>query len=356
MLGAGGARVAAGGAADVAGVQGGLSRTAALKAEQKELQGAAGQTKSFSDRIREFQGSAFRAAATTYFMKGAIEGAWAHMAGRFTAGAGLIKSLAEPFANLTRLANPAVVKLFEMAWEDALAVVGRSAVPLIDSFRRSMEKMGDMYAAFEPVFTKFFERVGGALEMVFSTVAQVAMENAPALELMITAMGRAAQVAGYVATAFIRLTEVFRMPLNMLAKLLGFGDTLARGATSKGAAIRDVQITGSAEDFAREAQRKAFMQAIASGRGEAPAQDPLSFLPTISGTLAAIAGFVEGILGIARLWEAAKKGPANAGFEVGKDIGQNGVPGAGGGAGSAFDIGVAIADIAQSLRIFKLGG
>jgi hypothetical protein len=358
LLGGGGGRVAAGGAADVAGVQGGLSRTAALKAEQKELQGAAGQTKSFSDRIREFQGAAFRASATTYFMKGVIEGAWNHIAGRFTAGAGLIKSLAEPFANLTRLANPAAVKLFEMAWEDALAVVGRAALPLIDSFRRAMETVGDMYAAFEPMFTKLFERIGGAMEMVFSAVAKVAMDNAPAFDLMLTVMGRAAQVAGYVATAFVRLTEVIRMPLNMLAKLLGFGDTLARGATSKGAAIRDVQITGSAEDFAREAQRKAFMQAIASGRGEEPAQDPLSFLPTISGTLSTIAGFVNGILGIAQAWAAIKGvgGAAGAGFEAGKDIGQNGVPGAGGGAGAAFDIGEAIADIAQSLRIFKLGG
>jgi hypothetical protein len=362
MLGGGAARAAAGGAAEIGSVQGGLTRAAAMKAEQKEVTDAAGKTKSFTDRIREFRTAAFQASATTYFLKGVVEGAFGHMAGSATAAASVLHSMAEPFANLTRLANPAAVKLFEMAWEDALAVVGRAAVPLIDSFRRAMENVGDTYAKFEPFFTKFFERVGGAIEMVFSTMADMAERNAPLIDLMLTALGRAAQVFGYVASGAIYLVNTLNPVFNLfraLARALGFGD-FAKGASSKGAAVRDVQITGSAEEFAREAQRKAFMQAVAGARG-APAKDPLQELFGISGTLTTIAGFVDGILGIARAWAAVKGvvagGATGAGVGAGAAIGENPGAFAAGAAGAALGpVGEAIIDIAQSMRIFKLGG
>ncbi len=316
----------------------------------KATEDAAKKTTTWKDRIKEWQQAANQAAITTYVFKGVVEAAWGRFIGKFTMAAGVIKSLADPVANLARLANPAAVHLFELAWSDALAVVGRAAVPLIDSFRRAMENVGDMYAKFEPIFTKFFTRVGEAIEMVFGAMAEAAERNAPVVDLMLTAMGRMAQVAGYVAAAMIKLGNAFFMPMRlaaMLAKALGFGD-IAKGATSKGAAIRDVQIGNSAEDFAREAQRKAFMQAVASGRGGKPAVDPLTSMNT---TLGLIKVGVDTIARFVTAW-ANTKGIDNDDIQVGGKA----VDDVEGGFRDVGGIVSVLTDIATVFRSFRLGG
>lgn len=192
-----------------------------------------------------------------------------------TAGASAIQGIAGPLKDLVQLSNPASVEAFVRASNDAFAVMGRVARPVLDALTRSMQRMGDFYARIEPILAPVASKLGDTLERMMTRMLASAERNLPAIELMAAVMINVADVAARAAEAVLWLTERIGQlaGIRNLARLLGFDGSKARdGASSKGAAVREVRTVTNAESISRQAIEQAFKQAMNPQAAQGPTE------------------------------------------------------------------------------------
>lgn len=203
----------------------------------------------------------------------------------------LVQGFAEPIAGLVELVNPAIVKQFQRASNDAFAIVGRIGVPVLESLTRVMQKVGDFYAKVEPSLTRVSQAVSRVFDRLAEKFADIADKGASTWALLAAAAEVAIEAVGFVADVVLYLAGYLARLAAVFSRFLGF--KVDSNATSKGAAIRSVTTTNSAEDVSRKAIEQAFMQAMGSG---APKQDTPSLLMQLGGQLGLILKELQNML------------------------------------------------------------
>src|SRR5262245_57781531 len=166
-----------------------------------------------------------------------------------TALGGMVDSAARPIASLVRVHNPAVARQFTIAMEDAYGVIGRMLVPAMNAFTGVARKVGDLMAGLEPVFRPAIAALSGLIAVVGDELVKTVKENAPAMEMFATAIGRVAQAATAAARVIGTLARVVNaIGGSRIARFLGFtGGSFDEKATSVGAAARTARFVAPKE-------------------------------------------------------------------------------------------------------------
>ena len=220
-----------------------------------------------------------RLIARTYMATNVISQLGSTLSGSFvrglTAGASAIQGIANPIKDLVSLSNPASVEAFVRTSNDAFAVMGRVARPVLDALTRSMQRMGDFYARIEPMLSPAASKLGDTLERMMTRMLVAAERNLPVIELMAAVMVTVADAAATAANAILWLTERLGQlaVIRNLARLLGFDASSAKaGASSRGASVREVRTTTNAESISRQAIEQAYKQAMATPAAQGPTE------------------------------------------------------------------------------------
>lgn len=224
-------------------------------------------TSRLANSINQYEQTANNAIAQTFFLKGAISGLSSKLVGSLTTAASFVKTLADPVAQLVGLARPAAVQQFTLAFNDAMAVIGRGMLPILQAFTRAMRGVGNTYARLEPVINSVSQHVAAAIDKVFGELSKVWAESGPAIELLAEAFKVVVSGAVKVYLAFMRVGQIFLRVWNQIARVLGFrGDSLKQNASSFGASTRDVKYVSSAEDVSRDVTTRALAQILNAGK------------------------------------------------------------------------------------------
>lgn len=303
----------------------------------KAMETTGKKTASFKDQISSVTDTYNRVSAAGYMFKNQVEGAFGAVAGQATMFASALKSMADPLTALTALSNPAAVKQFELAFADAMAVMGRVALPVVEALTRAMRVVGNMYARMEPYLLRVTNAVAEQIDKIFGKLDSMSKGFGPMMEYASNAMSKVVKYVGFVFGLYAKVGSavgavfaeiyghidkliqivgqmgifeilgtvisgtltVMLTPLKMVAgalgllsrafvgfaKLLGFKfkEPDKSDKSAVGSAVRSVNITSDAESVAKDAQTKAFMQAM-QPTGTKPATE-VDFLKTIQDVL-----------------------------------------------------------------------
>lgn len=232
--------------------------------------------KAMTDKFNQFKGAAGRVDNALMGIPAKLGGMSKALVSHMTLGADAIKAMADPIKNLVGLSNPAAIKQFDLALNDAYATMGNLLLPVLQALTRGARGMGDTYATLGSSIAPVMDGIASAMDTVFKEIGSVARENAGAIELLSEALGFAARAGGFVAAMVLRLGSafgVFLRPLRMVAGLLGYGGNPAE-KSAVGTANRNVSIGTSAEDVGKKAMEAAFSQGL--NKTESPEVQKLS--------------------------------------------------------------------------------
>lgn len=190
-----------------------------------------------------------------------------------------LRAFVDPFARLAENAAPAVIEQLNLAIRDTEAVLGRALIPVVESARIGFERIGDMFARFEPMIRKVANAVGLFLDRGIDALAKFIESRAPTISFFSELIVGSLDLLGKGLKAFLNIIQYHPIILvqNALAARLGFGKDFKNDATGKNAGYRDVTITNSGEDFLRRAQEIAFKQTL----NAAPEKTDIFFLEQI---------------------------------------------------------------------------
>lgn len=226
-----------------------------------------------------------------------------------------INALAQSISKFTSLSSPGKTALLDLRIKDAYAVVGRSMEPLLDSFTKVAENIGDMFARSGPQLTRLFSTVGKSFEALGTiTVKMEPLFNAAIMfvEKLVSTFNKLIgpldtqdtlwdkladmfarftdQMSGFVdflsdvldgtwkaLKAFAYKIDVLSGPITWVYKQLGRDPNAGRfgrpdssmfskpGAKAAGTAVRQAEVVNSADEL----QRRMAVQALTSqGMGE----------------------------------------------------------------------------------------
>jgi len=297
-----------------------LTRAGAAAGEQAAVNAAGSGLASTTSALQRCGSAAKEFAGTVEDMKGQFQktggilhnvmskvAAVSNFATDALTGAALaIQAFAKPIVELTALSNPAALKMFTLAANDAFAVIGRSLLPVTEALTRAMRRIGDVYATLEPVITKVTRVVAYCIDRLSEAWADMMTEAGPAIDFMADAVVRIVQVFTAVGIMFLKVAKWIQQAIGGVLSLLGYEKLKPKSGF--GAAVRDVKIGSSAEQIATHAQEQAFRFVV--NRGEVK-EDPeiqqvnilgeirdklQTYLPDIP-TRADVEGFIARILG-----------------------------------------------------------
>ena len=206
------------------------------------------------------------------------------LVGALTAGISAVEQFAAPIAQLAQLANPAKVRMFAIALEDAQAVIGRMLLPVMDALTRAARKVGDYYAAMEPVIGPVIAKIGEFIDHVFTKIGELAQKNAPLIEMMADALITVADVAMKVVDAMAFVMTKLTWIQRQIGRLFGYGEQTMKAdfrRSSMGAAVRQVSFVAP-KTLADTAIKNALMH----GYNQKPARPPEKTLESIDEKLA----------------------------------------------------------------------
>lgn len=95
-----------------------------------------------------------------------------------------IEEAAKPIESLVRVANPAQADAFARAIRDAYGVIGRSLIPVMQSFTVVARKMGDVMAGLEPVVAPTMKNIAGLVERAGAALADTIVKSADLFKLV----------------------------------------------------------------------------------------------------------------------------------------------------------------------------
>jgi hypothetical protein len=254
------ALLAALGRSGAAGAGGGLPSGVGALYKQADQQ--AGPTSKLTDALKKMGAAAGKAHSAMLAIPGKlgqISAQWTHT---LSLQLDAVKALAAPMGDLVGKSNPAAIKQFTLAVNDASAVLGRILLPIFQSLTRAARSVGDTYATLEKRFRPAMDGIAKMFDAWFTAIGNAARDNAFAIEVMAHVVGNAAQAFGWLTT---QIGKVHTLVASM------FGFERDPDVSGRGAAVRSVNITSRGEDVARAAQEAAFMQAL----GQGPKQDPV---------------------------------------------------------------------------------
>lgn len=186
---------------------------------------------------------------------------------KFTMPLTMMKKFVEPFAELVMLARPAEVNRMNMAFKDAMAVIGRAMTPVVQAATAAIREFGDILAQNEPTLRALGNRVAETITALFKAYKTAADESPMMMGLIAEALSTALSAVQALGEALAGLAILMNKLVTPIAKLLGFSASPTNpDASSQFAAVRDVTTQTSAEAVSRSAIERA----IGQGR-----QDPM---------------------------------------------------------------------------------
>lgn len=225
-----------------------------------------------------------------------------------TAPIDAIKSLADTVMGLVGLANPATVKIFTIALNDAMAVIGHGLTPILQGATIYVRALGDVMAKLMPVFRPLLSMLGQTIVNAAVGAVRIWEAMAPALEVLTDAMVTLLEQA---TLGFAYFQGVVIEVIKTMTAL--FGITSKRfnpDANSQGAAFRTAS-TDSVGGFAKKLFEKSLVGAFGQG-GKRPEEHLPDILKEIQEGQKAVVLIKEKVVKIADWFERNTAPLANA--------------------------------------------
>lgn len=160
----------------------------------------------------------------------------------------MVKAIAGPISELVALANPSVVKQFTLAMNDAMAIFGQIAEPVLKGFTLFVRAFGDAWAKMVPVVLPLMEEFSQHLADTGYIAAQSLAAWAPLIQLLVDVMIPAVH---YLTLGFAEFQGFLQELIKTIFSILGIkADRRDENRTSRGAAVRNASST-SVEGFAK---------------------------------------------------------------------------------------------------------
>jgi hypothetical protein len=232
-------------------------------------------------------GSYLNGAAKLAMVKSAFTGAADGITSKAVAAATALKSMADPINQLVGMSNPAPVEQFNIAFNDAIAVMGRGMLPITLAMTRAMRTLGDAYARVEPIVKRVSTAVGAGIDQVFGQLEKIWRNNGPALEMMGDVLVGVIQTLANVMSLAVKAMSQQLNGLSKIARLFGYKGP--PDASAKGAANRTISTTTSGESISQRAIEKA----LAGKVNQSPEEKQVTLLDEMSGHMRDIKKFLE---------------------------------------------------------------
>ncbi len=109
-----------------------------------------------------------------------------------------LERAARPIEQLVRIANPAQADAFNRAIRDAYAVIGRSLIPVMQSFTKVARQVGDTMAGLEPVFKPAIASMARLVEVMGNELNKSIRDNIYLFESLSVSLIRVGEAITYV--------------------------------------------------------------------------------------------------------------------------------------------------------------
>lgn len=207
---------------------------------------------------------------------------------------GWVESAARPIEELVRVANPAHADAFVRAFRDALGVVGRQLVPVMDAFTRIARKVGDVMAGLEPIFRPVWKAIAQLVDTIGTELAKTIKENTPFFEFLAAVITKVAEAASFAVKMIGEAIRSFNGIGRFVLRQFGFdGSSFKEGASSVGAAARQARFV-QAKEISNDAIKNSLMMGIGANT---PEQNQKRTADATEGILKWIERNLTGVLG-----------------------------------------------------------
>jgi hypothetical protein len=181
-------------------------------------------------------------------------------------------------------ASPAAYKMWEMALEDTIAVIGHALVPMLQMMTSGMRKLGDALVSNGPAI----ERIGAMFGNLFEGLVDIGIKVLPFVlaNFQLLGIGLYALAAPLIALSkaldIVRNNAIFRIAAAIATggtseTILAMTGTRGTPGSSVGAAARPAQMQ-STESYITGLQVAAFSQGIDPARRTADASEKTNVL------------------------------------------------------------------------------
>lgn len=235
------------------------------KSIARDTPAATRQTKELTNSFDQFRRTARRVALDTFIAKNALGALSSKATAALTAPLDLMAHAAAPLLALVSRANPASAERFTRALEDGYGVIGRMLTPALDAATRLTRRLGDAYAKMEPVLKPTINAVTKLAEGIGNRLLTNLEKSAPLIDVVATSFELLAASMAPTIKALELAAYIFEYTMMRPLRNLGFGRKVDPKASGVGAAVRNVSIGTSAESISRDAQARAFQQALGTG-------------------------------------------------------------------------------------------
>jgi hypothetical protein len=198
--------------------------------------------------------------------------------GALTAGAqALTQSLSAPLAaiqsfgneigGLVRLANPGAFHQFQIAMQDAWAVLGGQLTPVLQGLTILGRAVGDNLAKLTPVVQPLFDKIGQGIANIAEGVGPIIEGLAPLVEVFIDVM---VELTDWFTKGVALWQGIVAEVLETINSLFGLtSKRFNKDADDRGAAVRGVGVS-SVEQFGQDVFKRSVQNAFGTGQGKKP--------------------------------------------------------------------------------------
>jgi len=178
-----------------------------------------------------------------------------------------IQNLAGPIVQLVQLFNPGVVTQFELAVNDAMAVLGSALVPVLQGITLYTRMFGDALATLMPALKPLFDEIGQFIASLGSIFMPIVQAISPLVEIFSRGLG---MLLHYLSLGVAVLSGIVTEVVEIILHLFGIKPAAAQSST--GFAARQTRVSTVsqfAEDlFASSAKNIYARQTGAKGPNE----------------------------------------------------------------------------------------
>lgn len=265
-------------------------------------------------QLGQFQGSmnqvSVSAQRATHWVGSLASRMTGHLARALTMFIDWVAAAAAPIERLVRVANPGIADAFGYAMNDAFGVVGRSLIPVMESFIRMARKVGDVMAGLEPVFRPAINAIAQLVDAIGQEFVAHIARSAPFFEALATVITRVAQATTVLVRVLGEALNRFGEFISRIYRTLGFtGESFDPKRSSFGAAARHPRFVQPRE-VANEGIRNALMSGV--GQQKTPIEN-------IDKNISEILRLIE------KRWgqvDRARKSGVGAGQVIGEELGE----------------------------------
>lgn len=255
----------------IAGTVGRAAATGAASGATGAMTGSATASRAIA-QLGQFQGSmnqvSVSAQRATHWVGSLASNMTGRLARALTMFIDWVAAAAAPIERLVRVANPGIADAFGLAMNDAFGVVGRSLIPVMESFIRLARKVGNVMAGLEPVFQPAINALSQLIDVIGEQFVQNITSRAPVFEMLATVMMRVAQAATVLVRVWGEMLNVVGKLASGFLRAYGFdGSSFNPKASAVGAAARHAEFV-QPKQISDDAIRKSLTMGI--GQQQSP--------------------------------------------------------------------------------------